>query len=196
MAASWGSMGTEIVFVLIVPIAAVCLPAAVLLWSRVARMGWGASSGPLKAYVPLFAGFAVSMIGLALVTYIECYADFTSLVQQGYYTEAERAAYLPGRFVGQSIVELVFLLPAIAFVVVPLTTWLIKRGRLTLKGIGLLAIIGWFALSLVGWIVNLAIIIPPYSFPAFLESTAIPVLLYGLPIPIAAIWLLRPRSHA
>jgi hypothetical protein len=195
MPAAWGSMGTEIVFVLIVPIAALCLPAAVLLWSRVPKMKWGATSGPLKAYVPLLAGFSVSMIGLALVTYIECYADFTSLVQQGYYTEAERAAYLPGRFVGQSIVELVFSLPAIAFAVVPLTTWLIRRGRLTLKGIGLLAIIGWLVVSLVGWLLNLAIT-PSYSFQAVLGSTAIPVLLYGLPIPVAATLLRRRTNQA
>ena len=190
-----GSMGTEIVFVLILPIAALCLPAAVFLWSRVTKMEWGASSGPLKAYVPLFAGFAVSMIGLALLTYIECYADFTSLVEQGYYNEAERAVYLPGRFVGQAVVELVFVLPAISFVVVPLTTWLIRTGRLTFRDTALFAIIGWLALSLVGWILSLGIT-PPYSFPAILESTAMPVLLYGLPIPVMAIWLLRPQRHA
>ena len=189
-------MGTEIVFVLILPIAALCLPSAVLLWSRVAKMEWGAGSAPLRAYVPLLAGFAVSMVGLAVLTYVECYADFTSLVQQGYYTEAERAVYLPRRVVGQAIVELVFLLPTISFVVVPLTTWLIRRGRLTFKGIGVLAIVGWFALSLLGWIVNLTTIIPPYSFPSFLESMVIPVLLYALPIPVAAIWLLGPKDHA
>jgi hypothetical protein len=195
-AASGGSMGTEIVFVLILPIAVLCLPAAVLLWSRVAKIGWGAGSGPLKPYAPLFAGFAVSMAGLALLTYIECYADFTSLVQQGYNTEAERAVYLPRRVVGQAIVELVFSLPAISFLVVPLTTWLIRRGRLTFKGIGLLAIVGWFALSLAGWIFNLTTIIPPYSLPSFLASTVIPVLLYALPIPVAALWLLPPKSQA
>lgn len=194
--ASGGSVGTEIVFVLIVPIAVLCLPAAVLLWSRVAKMGWGATSGPLKPYVPLFAGFAVSMAGLALLTYIQCYADFTSLVQQGYYTEAERAVYLPSRVAGQATVELAFLLPAISFVVVPLTTSLIRRGRLTFKGIGLLAIIGWFALSLLGWIFNLTTVIPPYSLPSFLASTFIPVLLHALPIPIAALWLLPLKSQA
>ena len=193
-AASGDRVGTEIVFVLILPIVAICLPAAVLLWSRVAKMEWGAKSGPLKAYVPLLVGFAVSMVGLALYTYIECYADFTSLVQQGYYTEAERAVYLPRRAVGQAIVELVFVLPAISFVVVPLTTLLINRRRLTFKDIGQLAILGWFALSLVGSIFYFAI--RPYSFPEFLESTAIPVLLYGLPIPIAAIWFLTPNSQA
>ena len=194
--ASFGeSMGTEIVFVLILPIVALCLPAAVLLWSPVAKMELEASSRPLKAYVPLLAGFAVSMAGLALYTYIECYADFTSLVQQGYYTEAERAVYLPRRAVGQAIVELVFVLPAISFVVVPLTTSLIRRGRLTFRGIGLRAVIGWFALSLVGSNFYLEVT-PPYPFPSFLESTAIPILLYGLPIPVSAIWLLRPKSDA
>jgi hypothetical protein len=187
-------MGTEIVFVLIVPIALLCLPAAVLLWSRVAKIGWGANSGPLKPYVPLLAGFAVSMVGLALLTYVECYADFTSLVQQGYYTEADRTVYLPGRVVGQAIVELVFVLPAIAFVVVPLTTWLIRSGRLTFKGIGLLAIVGWFILSVIGWVFNLTTIIPPYSLPSFLASTVIPMLIYALPIPIATLWLL-PRTN-
>lgn len=194
-AASGDSMGTEIVFVLILPIVAVCLPAAVLLWSRVAKMEWGARSGLLKAYVPLLVRFAVSMAGLALLTYVECYADFTSLVQQGYYTEAERTVYLPGRFVGQAIVELVFVLPAMSFVIVPLTTWLIQRGRLTFKEIGLFAIVGWFALSLVGWIVSSGIT-PPYSFSTLLAATAIPVLIYGLPIPVAAIWLLQPKSQA
>ena len=186
-------MGNEIVFVLILPIAALCLPGAALLWSRVLKTEWGARSGPLKAYVPLLAGFAVSMIGLAVLTYVECYADFTSLIQQGYYTEAERAVYLPRRVVGQAIVELVFLLPAISFVVVPLTTWLIRRRGLTFKGVGLLAMVGWFALSLVGWIVNLTTITPPYSFASFLGSTVVPVVLYALPIPVAAI-LLRPRE--
>lgn len=193
MAAFGGSMGTEIVFVLILPIAAICLPAAVLFWSRVAKMERGTRTGPLKAYFPLLAGFAVSMVGLALLTYFECYADFTSLVQQGYYTEAERAVYLPRRVVGQAIVELVLWLPVISFMVVPSTTWLIRRGQLTVKGIGLLAIVGWFALSLVGWIFTLPIT-PPYSFLSVLESAAVPVFVYVLPIPVAAIWLLRRRA--
>jgi hypothetical protein len=187
-------MGTEIVFVLILPIAVVCLVAAVLLWSRVVKTEWGTRSGWLTAYVPLFAGFGVSMAGLALLDYIECYADFTSLVQQGYYTEAERAVYLPGRVVGQAIVDLVILLPAISFVVIPLTTRLVRSGRLTFYEIGRGGIIGWVALSLVGWILNPATVTPPYSFASFLVSNAMSVMLYGLPIPVAALWLL-PRQR-
>ena len=188
-------MGTEIVFVLILPIALICLLAAVFFWSRVAREEWGARSGPLRSYVPLFVGFGVSMISLALLTYIESNTAFTSLIQQGYYTEAERAIYLPERVVGQAIVILVLLLPAISFGVVPLTIWFIKRGRLTFKDIGMFLIIGWFALSLVGWIFSFAILTPPYSFPSFLGCTAIPVILYGSPIPVASIYFFRPRSE-
>lgn len=191
-----GGMGTEIVFVLILPIAALCLAFTVWLWSRVAKMERGARSGPLKAYVPLLVGFAVSMAGLAFITYIEGYADFTSLIQQGYYTEAQRAVYLPGRLVGQAILQIVFVLPAISFVVVPLTTWLIRRDRLSFKRVGLFAVTGWLALAIVGWLINLGIIAPAYSLPSFLISTAAPVLLYGLAIPIAAIWLLPSKRQA
>lgn len=183
-------MGTEIVGVLVLPVAALCLLAAVLFWARMAKTECGDRRGRLKAFIPLFAGFAVSMANLAVLTYVECYADFTSLVQQGYYTEAQRATYLPFRYVGQAMVELVFVLPAVSLLVVPLTTWLIKRGRLTLKDIGLFAIVGWFALSLLGWMGSSGIT-PPYSFSSLLAATAIPVLIYGLPIPVAAVWLLR-----
>lgn len=189
-------MGIEIVFVLIWPIAALCLPGAALLWSRVVGIEGGVRSRPFKAYIPLLAGFVVSMIGLAALVYIECDADFTSLVQQGYYTEAERATYLPRRVVGQAIVELVFVLPAISFVVVPLTTRLIRRGGLTLKAIGLLAAVGWFSLSVLGWTINLTTITPPFSLASFLESTAIPVVLYALPVPVAAILLPPLKSRA
>jgi hypothetical protein len=78
--------------------------------------------------------------------------------------------------VGQAIVALVFLLPAISFLVVPLTTWLIRKDRLTFSRIGLLAVVGWLTLSILGWIVS-STITPPYSLLSLLEGTIIPVLL-------------------
>lgn len=191
-----GSMGTEIVFVLIVPIALLCLPAAVLFWSGIAKMEQAAQGGILIAFLPLIVGFAVSITGLALLTYIRCNTVFTSLVQEGYYTEAQRSLYLPGRVVGQAVVNLVFVLPAICFVIIPLTTRLIKKSRLTFKRIGLYTAVGWLALSLVGWLWNLMSIIPPYSLLSFLKSTAAPILICGLPIPIAALLFFAPRMKA
>lgn len=179
-------MGTEIVFVLIYPVALTCVIVAIWFWSGAAKAQHTATIGRIKAYVPLIAGFVVSMTGLALLTYIDSNADFTSLIQQGYYTEAQRPIYLPRRVVGQAIVSLVFVLPLICFVVIPMTTRLIRTCRLKLGGVVLRLVIGWVALSIIGWLMSLGMT-PPYSLLDFLKSTAVPTLVYGLPIPLAAL---------
>jgi hypothetical protein len=102
--------------------------------------------------------------------------------------------YLPARAIGQAIVNLLFVLPAICFLVIPSTARLIRAGRLKLGGIGLLVAIGWVALSLISWLWNLPSIVPPYPLPDVLKSTIAPVLIYGLPVPIAAL-LLFPRKR-
>lgn len=188
-------MGTEIVFVLILPIMALCLTVAVLRWSPVAKGRVVGGKRALKAYVPLLAGFTVSMASLAVLTYLACDADFTALVEQGYYTEAQRPVYLPRRVVGQATVELVFLLPIIAFLVIPLTISLIKRDRLSVKEIGYRGLVAWLLLSGIGWVFSHTVVTPPYSFLSFLQSTAVPVLLYGLPIPLAALWFFSPEHR-
>jgi len=184
-------MGIEIVFVLIYPIALICLPAAIWFWSSVAKVDHPSRIEHLQAYAPLLIGFAVSMGGLALLTYAECEANFTSLINEGYYTEAQRPVYLPGRISGQAIVNLVFVLPIICLGVIPWTARLIRTGRLRLGGIGIRAMIGWVGLSLIGWLFNLGVTIRPYPLVHFLKSDAIPVLIYGLPVPVAALLLSR-----
>jgi hypothetical protein len=185
-------MGTEVVFVLIYPVALVCTAAAIWFWFAVAKAGQPTAVGYIRGYLPLVAGFAISMAGLALLAYLDCESDFTSLIQQGYYTEPQRPVYLPARVVGQVILDLVFVLPAVCFVVIPLTTKLIKMKRLRWGGVAFRAVVAWGVLSLIGWLLNLSINVPPHPLPDFLKSTAIPVLIYGLPIPIAAL-LLFPR---
>ena len=82
-------------------------------------------------------------------------------------------------------IEIVFIL------ILPIAVLCLPAAVLFWSRVGLLAITGWLALSLVGW----AISAPSYSFPSFLASMAIRVLLYGLPIPLAALWLLRPAAE-
>jgi hypothetical protein len=182
-------MGTEIVFVLIYPIALICLPAAIWFWSYAAKVDHPSRIELAKAYVPLLVGFAVSMSGMALLTYTECEADFTSLVHDGYYTEAQRPVYLPGRIEGQVILNLVFVLPLICCGVIPWTARLVSTGRLRLGGIAIRAMIGWLVLSFIGWLFNLGFIVPPYPLLHSLTSAVISVLIYGLPVPLAALWL-------
>jgi hypothetical protein len=185
-------MGTEIVFVLIFPVVLICGSAALgFWWFAVAKAEQPIAISYMTGYLPLIVGFAVSMAGLALLTYIEGAAHFTWLVEHGYYTESQRPEYLPRRVVAEAFVYLVVVLPIICFMVIPCTVRLIRTRRLTLGAIGLRAVIGWVVLSLVGWLWNLSAIVPPYPLSDFLKSTVAPVLIYGLPIPLAALWFFR-----
>src|SRR5690606_33553710 len=105
-----GLMGSETVFVLIYPVAAACLAAAVIFWFRIASP----VGEPIRAYLPLAVGYSISILGLAVLSYVDGDATFTDLIQQGYYTEAERSLYLPQRVVGSAILTLIFVLPAIS----------------------------------------------------------------------------------
>ena len=74
-------MGTEIVFVLIYPVAAACLASAVFFWFKIAS----SVGEPIRAYLPLAIGYGISIFGLAVFAYVDGDATFTVLIQQGYY---------------------------------------------------------------------------------------------------------------
>lgn len=185
-------MGTEIVFVLIFPVAALSLVAAIYFWIRIAPLMGGA----MLAYLALAVGYAVSILGLVVLAYINSEATFTELIRQGYYTKAERSLYLPRRIVGSAILTSVFVLPAISFVVVPLTARLVRKSRLTLKWIGIYALGGWLALSLLGWFLSAGSMVDPFSLIYVMGYTATPVAVYGLPTPLTALVLLRKLRKA
>lgn len=148
----------------------------------------------MLAYLPLAAGYGISILGLAVLTYITSDATFTELIQQGYYTQAERSLYLPRRIVGSAILNSVFVLPAISFVVVPLTARLGRKRRLTLKWIALYALAGWLALSLLTWFLSAGSMVDPLSPIYTMGYMATPVATYGLPIPLMALLLRRQQS--
>ena len=180
-------MGTEIVFVLIYPVAAVSLVAAIYFWIRIVPLIGGA----MPAYLALAVGYGISIMGLVFLTYINSEQTFTELIRQGYYIEAERSLYLPRRIVGSAILNSVFVLPAISFVVVPLTARLVRKGRLTLKWIGLHVLAGWLALSVLGWFLSVGSMVDPFSLIYAMGYTASPMAIYGLPIPLVVLLLLR-----
>jgi hypothetical protein len=63
-------MGIEIVFVLICPVALICVLAAFWFWFAVVKAEQ-LTIGYVGGFVPLIVGFVISMAGLALLTYIE-----------------------------------------------------------------------------------------------------------------------------
>ena len=145
----------------------------------------------MQAYLPLAMGYSISLLGLAALTYVNSDAMFTELIRQGYYTEAERALYLPRRVVGSAILVSVFVLPTISFVVVPLTARLIRTRRLTIKWITLYSLAGWLILLLLGWLLSAGTMVDPFSLIHVMGYTAAPVAFYGLPIPLMTLLFLR-----
>jgi|SRR5579862_7281117 len=163
-------MGGEGAPLLLFPEALVCVPAAALFW-LIAKQ-----DRPIT-FAPLLVGFAVSMVGLALRAYVQSQSEDP-----------------PGRWlVFDAIVELLLVLPLTSFVVIPVAAMLVRRRCLTLRAIGLCALIGWGALSLVGWLLHLGLTVPHYPLSDFLKSAVVPTLIYGLPIPLVTRWFLRRR---
>lgn len=185
-------MGNELLYVLIVPIAAVCLMAALWFWFPLAQNE--ESKIDFRAYIPLAIGFAVSMLCIAFLTYVESAANFSWLVDHGRYTEFQWSDYMPGRIATQAVLNLTFVLPAISFAVIPMTVKLVKLRRLTLRLIGVRVLIGWLALSVIGWAVFLHNV-QLAAVLVFALATLIPVLICAVPIPLAALLFFRRRPQ-
>ena len=186
-------MGNELLYILIVPIALVCVLAAAWFWFPLAQAEDASSKIDFRAYIPLAIGFAVSMLCIAFLTYIESAANFSWLVDHGRYTEFQWSDYMPGRIATQAVLNLTFVLPAISFAVIPMTVKLVKLRRLTLRLIGLRVLIGWLALCVIGWAaflhnVQLAAVL------VFALATLIPVVICAVPIPLAALLFFRRRA--
>ncbi len=186
-------MGNELIYVLIVPIAAVCVLAAIFFWLPLAQGEDADSKVGVRAYIPLTIGFAISMLCVALLTYLESAANFSWLIEHGRYTEFQWSDYMPGRITTQAILNLVFVLPAISFAIVPMTVKLVKLRRLTLRLIGLRVLIGWLALTLIGWLVFLHKV-QLAAVLVFSLATLIPVVISAVPIPLAALLYFRART--
>jgi len=179
-------MGNELFSILIVPIVLVCALAAIWFWFPLAQDAHAAGRTHKSAYVSLCVGFAVSMLCVALLTYFESAANFSSLIEKGRYTEAQRSEYMPGRILMQAVLNLVFVLPAISFAVIPMTVKVAKANRLTLRLIGFRTLVAWLTLTLIGWAAFLHNV-SPRALLVFALATLIPVVISAVPIPVAAL---------
>ncbi len=185
-------MGNDLFFVLVFPIALVSVLAAIWFWYPLTQTQQAPFKNHLRVYAPLAIGFFISMVCIALLTYFESAANFSSLVARGSYTDSQWAEYMPGRVATQAVLNLVFVLPAMSFAIVPMTVKLLKAQRLTLRTIGLRALIGWLALCVIGWVLFLHTV-QVQALLVFSLSTLIPVVICALPIPVAALVFFRNR---
>ena len=177
-------MGIEIVFFLIVPVTLVCLAFGVWRWRSIAepRGTWH------SVYLPLALGLLVTFAGLALTTYVICDADFTDLVRQGHYAEAERAIYLPRRTIGQLIVNLMFALPIVAFIVIPWTRRVVADRRLSLAAVGFRVVMAWTVISALAFVAGIGGRMESFDPLLYSALVTMPFFMCGLPIALVAKW--------
>lgn len=180
-------MGTEIVFALIYPIAILSLAVAARSWRAVADRGNPGLPRRIVNFSPVIGGLLVSLIGLLIIEYFDTAADLSSLIQQGYYTEAEGVLYFSRRYEGNVYAGLFFVLPFVCCLVVPICAKLVLAQRLSWQIVLIYSVVGWFVLSLLGWLLNLASFTPPISLWNVLGSVGRSMIVYGSPVPVAAL---------
>ncbi|MBV8034944.1 MAG: hypothetical protein JOY88_07750 [Pelomonas sp.] len=91
------------------------------------------------------------MIGLAVISFGSAYFEFSNRVASGALKEAERWTIVPGWSIYLAVLSLLFVLPLIALVGVPLSALLLRLRRLTYPVIAGGTTAFWLALSCLLW---------------------------------------------
>lgn len=103
---------------------AVALP--FLIWR--AMLGRAFSEIGIK---PLAYAYLWAAIGLALMSFAGSYFEFSGRVASGILPETQRWSIVPGWSIYIAVLSLIFVLPLLGLVGVPLAAALLKRGHLT-----------------------------------------------------------------
>jgi hypothetical protein len=129
-------------------LAAIALAVAVpfILWRLVLGQVFGRIG-----FKPLVAAYALAAPGLLLVNFVSSHIEFSSRVTDGLLQETQRWSIVPGWTVYGSVISLLFVLPLLGLVGVPVSGLLLKLRRLSFKTIGMVGLASWLTLALVAW---------------------------------------------
>jgi hypothetical protein len=104
-------------------------------------------------FTPLVVAYTCVAFGLLVANLMSSYLDFSRRVSIGLLEESQRWSLIPGWTIYGAVISLIFLLPLLAIVGVPLCALLLRMQRLTYVNIAVAAIALWLLLALVGWAV-------------------------------------------
>jgi hypothetical protein len=129
---------------LIVLAAAAALPFC--LWSRTLGTCY-----PAVGARPYVAGYAASLVGLTLLSFVSAFMEFDDRVAAGLLRDAERWTIVPGWTMYITILALMVVLPLLGAVGVPVVASLLKRGHFSVRNIILILTALWLALAVASW---------------------------------------------
>lgn len=104
-------------------------------------------------FKPLLAAYALAALGLLVVTFVSSWFEFSARVTDGLLQETQRWSIVPGWMVYGTVISLLFVLPLLGLVGVPVAALLLKLRRLSFRSIGVVVLASWLALALGAWFI-------------------------------------------
>ena len=102
-------------------------------------------------FKPLAAAYALAALGLLVVNFVSSHIEFSARVADNRLQEAQRWAIVPGWTIYGTVISLLYVLPLLGLVAVPVSALLLKLRRLSLKTIGMAVLASWLTLVLIAW---------------------------------------------
>jgi len=132
------------------PFGLVCIALAVglpfLFWRLLLAKSFGAIG-----YRPLAIGYSLAALGLLTANFGATYLDFDSRVSKNVLSEAQRWSTVPAWTIYMTVISLIFALPILGLLGVPVSALLLRLRRLTYTNIALLVIVSWCSLAVAAW---------------------------------------------
>lgn len=101
---------------------------------------------------PYIVGYFSSLIGLLLLSFVSSYFEFSGRVASNLLNEGQRWSIVPGWTIYMAVLSLIFVLPLLGLVGVPISAILIKLGKFDFRHIIATLVIFWLALVVLVWI--------------------------------------------
>ncbi|WP_332878072.1 hypothetical protein [Massilia sp. S19_KUP03_FR1] len=101
---------------------------------------------------PLVLAYSCVAVGLVGMSFVGSYIEFSGRVANGLLHETQRWSIVPGWMIYTTMLSLVFVLPLLGLVGVPVAASLLTRGLLTPLNIAVRVLFLWSALTIFGWI--------------------------------------------
>ena len=102
-------------------------------------------------FMPLVIAYACAGLGLLLACFLSSYVDFSSRVSSGGLQESQRWSIVPGWTIYAAVLSLIYVLPLLGIVGVPLSALLLRTRKLTYVTIAAATVTLWLVLALVMW---------------------------------------------
>lgn len=115
---------------------------------------WRLALGPTFrriGFKPLVAAYALAALGLLTVNFATAHIEFSARVADKLLQEAQRWSVVSGWTVYGTVISLLYVLPLLGLVAVPVSALLLRLRRLSLTTMGIAVLASWLTLVLLAW---------------------------------------------